>query len=78
MKKLAIFSVLAVALLSGCASNREAQIKELQNRENEYRTQIAEMQKAQEKRELMFRLEKLEARTQTPAPRNQECKIFCF
>jgi outer membrane murein-binding lipoprotein Lpp len=78
MKILTISAILAVAILSGCASNTKQQIAELEAREKQYQTELARMQKEQEKRELYFRLDKVEAVAQQKAPRNQECKIFCF
>jgi hypothetical protein len=64
--------------LSGCASSNKQQIAELEAREKQYQTELAKMQKEQEKRELYFRLDKVEQVAQQKAPRNQECKIFCF
>jgi outer membrane murein-binding lipoprotein Lpp len=78
MKILTISAVLAVAILSGCASSNKQQIAELEAREKQYQTELAKMQKEQEKRELYFRLDKVEQVAQQKAPRNQECKIFCF
>lgn len=82
MKFLTISAVLAVAVLSGCASNRveeqRALLENYQKREKEYQTQLAEMKKEQEKKELYWRLDKVEQVAQQKAPRNQECKIFCF
>jgi outer membrane murein-binding lipoprotein Lpp len=78
MKILTISAVLAVVILSGCASSNKQQIAELEAREKQYQTELAKMQKEQEKRELYFRLDKVEQVAQQKAPRNQECKIFCF
>ena len=71
MKFLTISALLAVAVLSGCATNNsKQQIAELEAREKQYQMQLDQMRKEQDKRELYWRIEK--------APRNQECKIFCF
>jgi len=79
MKILTISALLAVAVLSGCATDpSKQQIAELQAREKEYQMQLDQMRKEQDKRELYWRIEKVEQVAQQKAPRNQECKIFCF
>lgn len=79
MKFLTISALLAVAVLSGCATNNsKQQIAELEAREKQYQMQLDQMRKEQDKRELYWRIEKVEQVAQQKAPRNQECKIFCF
>lgn len=79
MKFLTISAVLAATVLTGCASNNtKQQIAELEAREKQYQTELARMQRESEKRELYYRIERVEVAAQQKAPRNQECKIFCF
>lgn len=82
MKILTIAVALAATVLSGCASSRveeqRALLEQYRQREQEHQMQLAEMKKEQEKKELYWRLDKVEQVAQQRAPRNQECKIFCF
>ena len=79
MKFLTLSAVLAVTILSGCATNNtKQQIAELEAREKQYQVQLDQMRKEQDRKELYFRLDRVEQVAQQKAPRNQECKIFCF